>query len=111
MNSRRHSAAKSLPFCSICSTDHRNTWNTSCQQDSWTAFTPTAGSRAHAEFALARFQNARGEPGELNRELPGIARVDDLLDPERLGGAVRRSQLLQPFLDFGNRCLTVRRRV
>jgi hypothetical protein len=59
-------------------------------------------SRAHAEFAFARLQHTRGEAGEFDRELSGVARIDDLLDPERFGGTEGRAQLLQPLLDLGD---------
>src|SRR5260370_9362752 len=59
------------------------------------------GSRPHAELALAGVAQLFGEAGEFDEELPGVARVDDLLDPEGFRGAKRRAQLFQPVLDLG----------
>src|SRR5215813_2520344 len=57
-------------------------------------------SRAHAEFALAGLAQFFGVAGEFGEQFAGIARVDDLLDPERLSGAEGRTQLSQPLLDL-----------
>src|SRR5215475_13551381 len=42
----------------------------------------------------------RGQLGPLAEQPPRVARIDDLLDPERLGRAERRAQLGEPLLDL-----------
>src|SRR5579863_1659728 len=69
------------------------------------------GLWTHAEFALARLEHPRREAGEVDRQPPRVARVDDLLDPESLRRAERRAQLLQPFVDLGDLGLAVGRGV
>src|SRR3954452_24301879 len=57
-------------------------------------------SRPHAEAALAGFAQLFGNVGELDRETACVARIDDLLDPERLGSAERRAQPVQALVDL-----------
>ncbi len=37
-----------------------------------------------------------------HKQLARVARIDDLIDPERLGGAIGGAQAVQPLLDFAN---------
>src|SRR5690606_29166949 len=53
-----------------------------------------------AETAAAGTQGRR-ERGEAAQVAPGVARVDDLLDPEGFGRAQRRLDRLQAGLDLG----------
>src|SRR5262245_47431885 len=55
---------------------------------------------AHGEGAGAGRAQRLGEAGKLAQELACVARVDDLLDPERLGGAEGRAQRIEPRLDL-----------
>src|SRR5262249_60520865 len=55
---------------------------------------------AHAEGRRPGTPERRGEVGELAEERARVARVDDLLDPEGLGRAERRAELVQPALDL-----------
>src|SRR5689334_16972126 len=55
---------------------------------------------AHRVSGRAGTAQRRGQVGELAEERPRLARIDDLLDPERLGRAERRAQLGQPLLDL-----------
>src|SRR5262249_27633051 len=57
--------------------------------------------RTIPEAARARLAQRRGQVGELAQQLAGVARVDDLLDTETLGGAERRAHLVEPRLDRG----------
>src|SRR5438132_12972848 len=54
----------------------------------------------HAERRWPRPPERRGEIGELAEKRPRVTRVDDLLDPEGLGRAKRRAELVQPVLDL-----------
>src|SRR5208282_6331819 len=58
-------------------------------------------SGTHGERAGAGANKLVGEPRELAQQRAALARIDDLLDPERLGGAERRPQLVQALLDLG----------
>src|SRR6267142_6363105 len=66
---------------------------------------------AHAEGRRPRPPERRGQVGELAEERPRVARVDDLLDPEGLGRAEGRAELVQAILDLRHLRLPVRRRV
>ena len=55
----------------------------------------------HRESARSRRAQRLGQIGELAEQPARIARVDDLFDPERLRGAERRAQRIQPRLDLG----------
>src|SRR6186997_278011 len=57
---------------------------------------------------LAQF---RGQVGEFAQQWTRVARIDDLLDEERLGGAERRAVAVEPLLDFDAQSVAVRRRV
>src|SRR5690242_1067799 len=52
-----------------------------------------------------------GELGPLAEQPARVARIDDLLDPERLGRAERGAQLRQPLLDLGHLLLRIWRGV
>ena len=56
--------------------------------------------RPHPVARAARAAHGGGELDELAQDLPCVARIDDLLDPERLGAAEGRAQLVQPVLDL-----------
>src|SRR4051794_5794862 len=58
-------------------------------------------SRPHIEFALAGLAELFGVTGEFDEQFAGVARLDDLLDPEGLGGAERRTQLFESRFDLG----------
>src|SRR5438477_1445034 len=58
-------------------------------------------SRTHRETAFAGLAQLFGEAGEFDGEAAGVARVDDLLDPEGFGGAEWRAQLFKALLDLG----------
>src|SRR5438445_6332825 len=69
----------------------------------WRALSAIATSyrlSTHAERRRPRPPERRGEIGELAEERPCVARVDDLLDPEGLGRAERRAELVQAGLDL-----------
>src|SRR5437899_12079228 len=66
---------------------------------------------AHPEGRRPRPSQRRRQVGELAEERPRVARVDDLLDPEGLGRAEGRAELVQPRLDLGHLRLRVGRRV
>src|SRR5262244_2409892 len=63
---------------------------------------------AHAEGRRPGTPERRGEVGELAEERARVARVDDLLDPEGLGRAERRAELVQPLLDLSHLRLRIR---
>src|SRR4051794_9667874 len=67
---------------------------------------PPSGADRKARWAGS--QQRLGEARELAEQGPRVARVDDLLDPEGLGGAERRAQLVQPGLDRLERGVAVR---
>src|SRR5882672_11836400 len=56
--------------------------------------------RTHWMSGRARTAKRSGQVRELAEERARLARVHDLLDPERLGRAERRAQLRQPVLDL-----------
>ena len=64
------------------------------------SFSGTA-SRPHAERALAGRAQRRGEIGKLAQQPARLARIDDFLNQELLGGAERRGELLEPRFDLG----------
>ena len=47
----------------------------------------TSPSRPHAEWRRPGSPQRGGEVGEITQQAAGVARADDLVDPERLGGA------------------------
>src|SRR4030095_3741572 len=57
---------------------------------------------AHVVEGGPRAQRRRREVGELAEERPRVARIDDLLDPERLGRAERRAELRPALLHLGH---------
>src|SRR5215470_7727635 len=59
-------------------------------------------SGAHPVLAGPAAAHRGGGLDELAEDPPGVARIDDLLDPEGLGAAERRAQLLQALLDLGH---------
>src|SRR5262249_46032037 len=61
----------------------------------------TPGLGAHWECAQAGRTQWLGKVGKLAQQLARIARVDDLLDPERLRGPERRAQSIEAGLDLG----------
>src|SRR2546427_7534605 len=56
--------------------------------------------RPHGVRGRARPPQRGREVGELAEERPGVARIDELLDPEGLGGPERRAQLREAVLDL-----------
>ena len=58
----------------------------------------------------ARPEDTRRELGELAEQGPGVARVDDLLDEERLRGLERRLARREPLLDLGAQRVGIVRR-
>src|SRR2546428_14186789 len=56
--------------------------------------------RPHGVDGRARPPQRSREVGELAEERPGVARIDDLFDPEGLGGPERRAQLREAVLDL-----------
>src|SRR5260370_1158149 len=75
------------------------------------AIEPAVLLPAHVVEGGPRPSERRREVGELAEERPRVARIDDLLDPERLGRAERRAELGQALLDLGHLRLAIRRRV
>src|SRR5712691_12793920 len=57
-------------------------------------------SGPHAMSGRPHLAQRRGQLGELAEQRTGGARVDDLLDPERLRRTEGRAKLLQPLLDL-----------
>ena len=57
--------------------------------------------RPHREARTARLAQRGGEGGEVAQQAAGVARVDDFLQPERLGGGEGRAKRVQPRLDAG----------
>src|SRR5208282_5796540 len=57
-------------------------------------------SGTHGERGRTGRDKLVGKPREFAEQRPARARIDDFLDPERLGGAERRPQLVQPLLDL-----------
>ena len=55
---------------------------------------------ADRQFARARRAQRLGEAREFAQQRASLARVDDLLDPELLGGAKWRAQFVEPILDL-----------
>src|SRR5262249_11942054 len=53
----------------------------------------------------------RRQLGPFAEQSPGVARIDDLLDPERLGRAERRAQLREPLFDLRHLGPRIRRGV
>src|SRR5262245_52228308 len=66
------------------------------------AIEPAALLSAHVVQRGPRPPERRREVGELAEERPRVARIDDLLDPERLGRAERRAELRQALLDLSH---------
>src|ERR1700730_2436978 len=60
-----------------------------CRSNAWYAMGGALPLGPHAMGVGTRLAQRRGQLGELAEQRPGGARVDDLLDPERLGGAER----------------------
>src|SRR5690606_34481757 len=60
------------------------------------------------EARCARLAQRRGEVGELDQQLAGMGRVDDVLDHERLRAAKRRSERTHPAFDLRPLGLRVR---
>src|SRR2546428_12210763 len=56
--------------------------------------------RPHGVDGRARPPQRSREVGELAEERPGVARIDELLDPEGLGGPERRAQLREAVPDL-----------
>jgi hypothetical protein len=71
---------------------------------------PTA-LRPVLEMAWPRFQHARGQIGEFDKDRAGIAWIDDLLDLEMLGGPEGRSDAVEALFESQHQCLWVVRRV
>src|SRR5882724_4669055 len=67
---------------------------------SWEVFPPSQRPRPHPVLRWAGAAHRGCHLDELSEDLAGVARVDDLLDPEGLGAAERRAQLVQPVLDL-----------
>src|SRR5436190_10911921 len=58
------------------------------------------GSGTHRVSGRAGTAQRSGQVGELAEEWTRLARIHDLLDPERLGRAERRAQLVETLLDL-----------
>src|SRR6185436_3121512 len=59
-----------------------------------------AGSGTHRVDGRAGAAERSGQVRELAEQRARVTRIHDLLDPERLGGAERRAQLVEPLLDL-----------
>src|SRR5580700_11168783 len=62
----------------------------------------TSRLRPHAVAAFTWLAHPLTQVDEFDGEAARVARVDNLLDPEGLGGAERRAQEVQAFLDLGD---------
>src|SRR6202034_2085045 len=60
---------------------------------------PALRSDRHVAARTRRAQRL-GQPGEFAQQRTGLARIDDLLDPEFLSRAERRAQLVEAILDL-----------
>src|ERR1051326_2965130 len=67
--------------------------------------------RPHRVGRRAGLAQRRHEVRELAEERTRVARVDDFLDPERLGRAERRAELVEAILDLHHLRLGIRGRV
>src|SRR5690554_4752599 len=76
-----------------------------------TAMRAGRASRTVAEACRAGLAQRRGEAGELDEQLAGVRRIDDVLDDESLGAAERRSERAHASLDLGPLRLRIGRRL